>query len=44
VAKRSERSGGLGARSRDGGGKAREHRILDRCARTAETQKEKAYA
>lgn len=42
VAERSQCSGGLSARSGDGGGKARDHRFLDRCASTAETQKEKA--
>ncbi|MFM0507405.1 hypothetical protein [Paraburkholderia sp. RL17-373-BIF-A] len=44
VVERRKCSGGFSARSRDGGGKARDHRFLDRCARAAETQKEKANA
>jgi hypothetical protein len=44
VVERRKCSGGFSARSRDGGGEARDHRFLDRCARAAETRKEKANA
>jgi hypothetical protein len=44
VVERRKCSGGFSARSRDGGGKTRDHCFLDCCARAAETQKEKANA
>ncbi|MFM0625192.1 hypothetical protein [Paraburkholderia xenovorans] len=44
VVERRKCRGGFSARPRDGGGKARDHRFLDRCACAAETQKEKTNA